>query len=323
MADSAYVEPQRQTDVKLIRDLDTLPDSLRGGAVAIGNFDGVHLGHVEIVEKLVAKATQIGGAAVVFTFDPHPAAILRPGRVPPPLTSTTRKAQLLGQLGTDATIAYPTNEAFLKLAPREFFAEVVLGRLGARALVEGYNFSFGRNRGGHIDALADFCHDAGVSLDVVAPVLMDGQAISSSRIRQLLTDGMVEEARRMLTHPYRIRGIVIHGAGRGRQLGFPTANLDRVDSMLPGVGIYAGLTEADGRTWPAAISVGPNPTFGEGALKIEVHLVDYHGSLYDRYLEVDFLAWLRDIQRFATVDELVRQMDRDIAATRQLVVQAA
>lgn len=287
--------------------------------MAVGNFDGVHLGHVRIVEKLVARARQLGGAAVVFTFDPHPAVILRPERVPPPLTSTARKAELLGQLGVDAVVAYPTDQALLRLTPQEFFAEILLGKLKARGLVEGYNFSFGRNRGGDVRGLAELCRDAGISLDVVDPVLIDGQAVSSSRIRELLREGQVGRARGLLTHPYRIRGLVIHGAGRGRQLGYPTANLNGVDTLLPSMGIYAGSSLVDGRLWPAAISLGPNPTFDEGSLKIEVHLVDYHGSLYDRHLEVDFLDRLRDIQRFGSVEELIRQMDRDIEATRQIV----
>lgn len=287
--------------------------------MAVGNFDGVHLGHVRIVEKLVARARQLGGAAVVFTFDPHPAVILRPEKVPPPLTSTARKAELLGQLGVDAVVAYPTDQALLRLTPQEFFAEILLGKLKARGLVEGYNFSFGRNRGGDVRGLAELCRDAGISLDVVDPVLIDGQAVSSSRIRELLREGQVGRARGLLTHPYRIRGLVIHGAGRGRQLGYPTANLNGVDTLLPSMGIYAGSSLVDGRLWPAAISLGPNPTFDEGSLKIEVHLVDYHGSLYDRHLEVDFLDRLRDIQRFGSVEELIRQMDRDIEATRQIV----
>ncbi len=304
--------------MRLFRNLENLPNSFRGGAVAVGNFDGVHLGHVRIVQKLVARAQQLRGAAVVLTFDPHPAVLLRPDKVPPPLTSTARKAELLGQLGTDAVVAYPTDAALLRLAPEEFFASILLQQLGARGLVEGYNFSFGRNRGGDVHSLAALCRDAGISLDVVEPVLIDGQTVSSSRIRRLLSDGQVARARGMLTQPYRIRGLVVHGAGRGRQLGYPTANLHEVNTLLPSGGIYAGCVQADGRLWPAAISVGPNPTFDEGALKIEVHLVDYHGSLYDRHLEVDFLERLRDIQRFGSVDELVRQMDRDIETTREI-----
>lgn len=309
--------------MQVIRDLDSLPPALRSGAVAVGNFDGVHVGHARILERLVAKARQLAAAAVVFTFDPPAAAILRPGQAPPLLTSTARKAQLLAALGVEALVAYPTNEAFLNLAPRAFFDQIIVGRLEARALVEGYNFFFGRGRAGNVETLAEFCREAGISMDVVEPVHVGGQVVSSSRIRALVAEGRVEEARRMLVRPHRIRGVVIRGAGRGRKLGYPTANLDRVDTLLPAGGIYAGLAQVDGDVRPAAISVGPNPTFGEGALKVEVHLIDYDGWLYDRHVEVDFLARLRDIQRFDSIDELVRQMNQDIAAARQIAAQPA
>jgi riboflavin kinase/FMN adenylyltransferase len=309
--------------VQVIRDLESLPPGLRSGAVAIGNFDGVHVGHARILDRLVAKARQLRAAPVVFTFDPPAAAILRPGQAPPLLTSTVRKAQLLAAIGVEALVAYPTDEAFLSLAPRAFFDQIVVRRLEARALVEGYSFFFGRGRAGNVETLAEFCREAGISMEVVEPVHVGGQAVSSSRIRALIAEGRVEEARRMLARPHRIRGMVIHGAGRGRKLGYPTANLDRVDTLLPAGGIYAGLGQVDGDVRAAAISVGPNPTFGEGALKVEVHLIDYDGWLYDRHVDVDFLARLRDIQRFDSIEELVRQMDQDIAAARRIAAQPA
>ncbi|MCR4411757.1 MAG: bifunctional riboflavin kinase/FAD synthetase [Thermoguttaceae bacterium] len=309
--------------MKLFRSLDNLPDSSRRGAVTIGNFDGVHRGHARIVERLVAKARQFGGPAVVFTFDPHPVRLLRPDKAPPPLTWTDRKADLLAELGIDALIACPTDFQFLQQSAREFFDRVIRDALQARAVVEGANFFFGRDRSGNVQRLREYCAEAGMALEVVEPVVLDGEVVSSSRIRTLVAQGHVEAARRLLTQPYRIRGRVVRGAGRGRQLGFPTANLDRVGTLLPAEGIYAGRVPLDGAVLPAAISLGPNPTFGEGALKVEVHLLDYTGWLYDRELEVDFLARLRDIQRYESVEQLLRQMDRDIAAARQWAVQAA
>lgn len=304
--------------MRLFRDPNRLPDDVRHGAVTIGNFDGVHLGHARIMERLRLNSRRAGGPAVVFTFDPHPAQILRPAEAPPPLCSTERKVELLGELGADAVIAYPTDAAFLKLDAREFFDRIVRGRLDARALVEGPNFSFGRNREGNIDALRRFCREAHVDLEVVAPVEIDGLVFSSSCVRALLAEGEVDRARRMLTKPYRIRGEVIHGAGRGTGLGYPTANLTGVDTLIPADGIYAGRAFVEDRAWPAAISLGPNPTFDEGGRKVEVHLVDYAGQLYGREIELDFLARLRDIVRFASADQLAAQMDRDVAATRQI-----
>jgi riboflavin kinase/FMN adenylyltransferase len=307
----------------ILRTFDNLPEAFRHGALAIGNFDGVHLGHARIVGQLLIRARQLGGPAVVFTFDPHPVRILRPQLAPPPLTWTQRKGELLAALGIDAVVAYPTDEAFLKLEPQAFFDEIVRRRIDARAMVEGQSFFFGHDRKGNVDVLRQLCREASVSLDVVEPVEIDGGVVSSSRVRALVASGKVDEARRMLTQPYRIRGLVVHGAGRGRQLGYPTANLAQVGTLLPGEGIYAGAVPVDGAAWPAAISIGPNPTFGEGALKVEVHLIDYRGWLYGRELDVDFIARLRNIERFASVDQLILQMDRDIAATRLLVAQQA
>jgi riboflavin kinase/FMN adenylyltransferase len=306
--------------VKLLRDLDNLPRRLRGGAVTVGNFDGVHVGHAQIIRRLVAKARALGGPAVVLSFDPHPAHVLRPDRAPRPLCWPERKAQLVGQLGADVMIAHPVDEAFLRLDSRQFFDEILRARLEARAMVEGANFLFGRDRQGNIDVLRTLCDQAGMPLEVVKPVPYEGQVISSSRIRRLLADGQVDQARRMLTEPYRIRGKVTRGAGRGTHLGYPTANLACVDTLLPGEGIYAGRALVDGRLWPAAISLGSNPTFDESVGKVEAHLMEYAGELYDRQIEVDFLRRLRDIVRFDSVGQLVAEMGRDVAAAREIVI---
>jgi riboflavin kinase/FMN adenylyltransferase len=300
----------------LIRDLGQLPDSWRSGAVAIGNYDGVHRGHARIAQRLLAMRQQVGGPAVIFTFEPSPAQVLRPASAPAPLTWIERKAELLAELGVDALIAYPTSTAFLQLGPREFFDRVVRAHLDARGLVEGSNFYFGHHRTGNVDLLRQFCRETGVQLEIVEPVQFDDQIISSSRIREMIATGLVDDVRKMLTQPYRIRGMVIHGVGRGSKLGYPTANLGQVDTLLPCEGIYAGRALVDGQFWPAAISVGGNPTFGEGELKIEAYLIGYCGSLYDRTIEVDFLSRLRDIERFSSVDALVAQLDRDVEATR-------
>jgi len=305
--------------VQTFRNLDAIPESLRRGAVSIGNFDGVHRGHAQICERLVVRAAELGGPAIVFTFDPHPVRILRPRRAPAPLTWTDRKADLLAELGIDALIAFPTDEAFLRLSPYEFFDRVVREALGARAVVEGSSFFFGRDRQGNVGLLRQLCSEAEITLDIVEPVRIDDQVVSSSRVRALVAEGRMAEVCRLLTQPYRIRGRVIHGAGRGARLGYPTANLGDVATLLPAEGIYAGRAWADGAWWPAAISLGPNPTFNEGGLKVEAHLLDYHGDLYDRPLEVDFLTQLRNIIKFASVESLLDQMQRDVAATRAAV----
>lgn len=308
--------------MKLIRDLATLPAHFRSGAVAIGNFDGVHQGHARIVERLLAAAKSVGGPAVVFTFDPHPVRLLRPHEAPPPLTWTDRKAELLVELGVDGMIAYPTDEALLALSPREFFDHIVREKLDARALVEGPNFNFGRGRAGTIGVLRGYCHEAGMSLEIVEPVVMDGEYVSSSRVRGLIAYGDIDEACRMLTRPYRIRGMVTHGAARGSKIGFPTANVSAIDTLLPGQGVYAGIATVDGNPWPAAINLGPNPTFGEQGVKVEVHLIGFEGQIYGLPLVVDFLSRLRDIQPFAGVDALKAQLARDVEAAAHIARQA-
>ncbi|MBX3413366.1 MAG: bifunctional riboflavin kinase/FAD synthetase [Pirellulales bacterium] len=309
--------------MKLIRDLDALPAHLRSGAVAIGNFDGVHLGHARIVERLLAAARSVGGPAIVFTFDPHPVRLLRPHAAPPPLTWTDRKAELLVELGVDGMLAYPTDEALLALSPREFFDRIVREKLDARALVEGPNFSFGRDRAGTIDVLRGYCDAAGMSLDIVEPVVSEGEYVSSSRVRGLIAAGQIDEASRMLTRPYRIRGMVTHGAARGSKIGFPTANVSAIDTLLPGQGVYAGIARVEGTPWPAAINLGPNPTFGEQGVKVEVHLIGFAGQIYGAPLVVDFLRRLRDIQPFAGIDALQAQLARDVETARAIAQQAA
>jgi riboflavin kinase/FMN adenylyltransferase len=302
----------------IIRYLEELQPEARGGAVAIGNFDGVHRGHARIVEQLLRRAREVNGPAVVFTFDPHPVRILRPEQSPPPLTWTERKAELLAQHGVDWIVAYPTDEALLQLSAQQFFGRIVRDALAAKAMVEGPNFYFGHNREGTIEVLRKLTEAAGVSLDIVPPVEVDGQLVSSSRVRQLIAMGDVGTASQLLTAPYRIRGIVTHGAGRGAKLGFPTANLEGVDTLLPVHGVYAGRGWIDGHNWPAAINIGPNPTFGEAAAKVEAHLVNYHEALYGKPLEIDFLTRLRDTRPFGSVEELVSQVKKDINEVQQI-----
>jgi len=302
----------------LIQNLHDLPNTLRGGAITIGNFDGVHRGHARLIDELAASAKRVGGPAIVFTFDPHPVRLLRPEHAPPPLTWTDRKAELLASLGVDALIAYPTDDALLALSPSEFFADIVETKLAAKAMVEGPNFFFGKKRSGDISTLATLCEAADIHLNIVQPVETGGEFVSSSRIRNLIANGDLKQANAFLTQPYRIRGMVTHGAARGARIGFPTANLDAVDTLLPGVGVYAGAAEVAGKNYAAAINIGPNPTFGEDARKIEAHLLDFNDSIYGQPLEVEFFVKLRDTTPFNSLQELQDQLAKDVAATRQM-----
>ncbi len=301
------------------RHLAEFPTEARGGAVAIGNFDGVHRGHAKLIERLVQRAKSLDKPAIVFTFDPHPVRILRPEQSPPPLTWTERKAELLYQLGVDRLIAYPTDKALLSLSAKDFFELIISQTLGAKAVVEGPNFFFGRNREGNVELLAHYTSEAGMSLDIIQPDESAGTMVSSSRIRELIgIQGDVGAARELLTAPYRIRGMVTHGASRGTKIGFPTANLEGIDTLLPANGVYAGLGRIDQEIIPAAIHIGPNPTFGEKAKKVEAHLLGHQGMLYGRPLELDFLSRLRDVVSFDSSEALVRQVKQDVQQTLQI-----
>ncbi len=304
--------------MQLYRKLADLPDSLRGGAITIGNFDGVHRGHESLVHVLNHHAERLGGASIVFTFDPHPVRILRPDQCPPPLTWTDRKADLLAELGVDAVVAFPTNLELLSLSYRDFFQQIVVDQIGAKAMVEGPNFYFGRKRRGDTEKLAELCTEFKIELSIVEPLKTGDQFISSSHIRERIKAGDVEQASSMLTHPYRIRGMVTHGASRGTTIGFPTANLDAIDTLIPAPGVYAGRTYVDGRSHWSAINIGPNPTFREHILKVESHLLDFEGSLYGQPVEVDFVARLREIQKFESTAELIEQLKQDVIQTRKL-----
>jgi riboflavin kinase/FMN adenylyltransferase len=304
--------------VHLFRSLDDLPADLLGGAVTIGNFDGVHRGHAKLIERLLAKASEVQGPAIVFTFDPHPVRLLRPESAPPPLTWTDRKAALLSELGVIAVIAYPTDQALLGLSPDAFFARIVVERLKARGMVEGPNFFFGQGRAGNIDTLSQLCSAADVSLEIVQPVDINVQIVSSSRVRAAISAGDVDLARQLLTRPYRVRGMITHGAGRGAKMGFATANLEAIDTLLPSLGVYAARAFARSQAWPAAVNIGPNPTFGESMHKVEAHLIGFQGSLYGEAIEVEFLSRLRSIRPFESVEALKTQLAHDVATTSRI-----
>jgi len=306
--------------VQLHNGSDPFPENFKRGALAIGNFDGVHHGHAQIASQVRQRAEQFGGPAIIFTFDPHPVRVLRPELTPPPLTWTKRKADLLGELGIDGMIAFPTTRALLDLTPEEFFKRIIIEGLDAKAMVEGPNFNFGKNRAGNTKVLRSLCEQYDVTLDILEPSVRgeENEFISSSRIRNLISEGNVLAARRMLTHPYRLRGMVTHGAGRGAKIGVPTANLEAVDTMVPKLGVYAGLGYLGNCSYPAAIHIGPNPTFGELGRKIEVHLIGFEGNCYGEPLEIAFLDHLRDIESFAGVDALVKQLSTDIDSARNI-----
>jgi riboflavin kinase/FMN adenylyltransferase len=292
----------------------------RGAYLAVGNFDGVHRGHSQLLGELRDRARRAGAEAVALTFDPHPATLLHPERAPVPLVWTERKASLLREAGADEVGVFRTGPWLLGLSAREFFDRVVVGQFAARGMVEGPNFAFGRDRGGDAKLLAGWCASAGLDFAIVQPSEVDGELVSSSRIRRGLVEGRDEEAARLLGRPHRIRGLVTHGAGRGAGLGFPTANLDEVDTLIPADGVYAAHAFLEGRGTPlaAACHIGPNVTFGEQVRKVEAHLIGFEGNLYGGSLELDILQRIRPTRPFASLDELLAQIRADVETTRSV-----
>jgi riboflavin kinase / FMN adenylyltransferase len=297
---------------------DTPDASCRGGAVTIGNFDGVHRGHAALIAALRTQADALPGPAVAFTFDPSPLDLLRPGQSSPLLTTMTERARLLHELGADHVIVVRTTRELLALSAEVFFTQVVKDRLAVRALVEGIDFGFGHNREGNVETLRQLCRASDIALTVVPPVAINGSEVSSSRIRATLMRGEVGEAAELLGRPYRLSGMVGAGQRRGQTIGFPTANLDAMPTLVPGNGVYAVRAFVGETAWPGAANIGPNPTFGEDARKVEVHLIGFRGELYGQPLAVDFLQRLRETRPFRGAAELIDQLKKDVAQAKRI-----
>ena len=297
---------------------ETVPSKARGAFVAIGNFDGVHRGHAHLLGRLRARAQAAGVTALALTFDPPPAAVLRPEAVPAPLTWLDRRLELMKAAGADEVGVFRTGPWLLGLTAREFFDRVIIDQLGARGMVEGPTFGFGRDRGGDAEILRGWCAEVGLEFEVATPTESEGRMVSSTRIRRSLADGQAGEAARLLGRPHRIRGVITHGAGRGAGIGVPTANLDEIDTVIPGDGVYAALAFVDGQApaIPTACNIGPNPTFGEQVRKVEAHLIDFSGDLYGRTVELDILERLRPTRRFDGLDDLLGQIRLDVERAR-------
>jgi len=302
-----------------LEQVETAP--LSGRAVAIGVFDGVHRGHQRILKQAVERAAATGAVSTAVTFYPHPEAVLRPRCAPRMLTSLERKAALLEELGLDEVVVVRFDEGFARLSPESFCRAVLSDHLGAQVVYVGENFRFGHHGAGAAADLAEYGSTHGFEVRAVSLVEEGGEVISSTRIRALLHGGQVREAARLLGRPHRLEGTVASGAGRGRGLDAPTANLpaDR-DMALPRSGVYATFSTIDGtEPHPSVTSVGTNPTFESGRkIRIETLLLDYSGDLYGRHLAVDFVDRIRGQHAFPDADSLARQIKDDVAQARRL-----
>ncbi len=302
---------------------DELPAELRcveqGNCVTIGNFDGVHIGHQALLAAARARADKAGRHLVTVTFDPHPLEVLAPAMAPPRLTDTTTRLKLLQACGVDAVLLLPFTRELAALEPEAFVAGILVDGLNAHDLLIGYDFSLGRGRTGTGPVLAALGQKLRYSCERFGPVLVDGEPVSSTRIRQLIRAGDMPGAAVLLGRPHSVHGTVITGFRRGHKLGFPTANFAPPTVQLPPSGVYAAWARLGIERFPAVTSVGTNPTFGGDVLTIETHLLDFHRDLYNQDLEIDFMQRIRDQVKFDGPQALIRQIEADIARTREIL----
>jgi riboflavin kinase/FMN adenylyltransferase len=291
-----------------------------GSVISVGNFDGVHRGHQSVFREAVEAARPHGAAVVAITFDPSPLTVIAPERAPRRLTSVEEKLALLAAHGATDAILLHADEQLIRTSAEEFLRDVVAA-CRPRAIVEGPGFFFGRGRQGNVEFLRGRAASMGFEVREVSPTRVPERPelprASSSAARELLTRGDVEGAAFVLGRPHRITGQVAHGQHRGAGIGFPTANLTLIEQLTPAAGVYGGAALLpDGRSYLAAINVGPQPTFGQAEVRVEAHLIDFAGDLYGRPIALAFVGRIRDVQRFESVDALRAQLERDVAAVR-------
>jgi riboflavin kinase/FMN adenylyltransferase len=302
---------------------DTAPDgALRGAVLAMGNFDGVHRGHQAVIAVALERASEFGGPAGVLTFEPHPRDFFHPGEPLFRLTDEPTKLRLLAGAGLDGAVVLTFNAALAATTAEDFVAHILVGRFAISGVIVGFNFHFGKDRIGSPAFLTEQGRKYGFAVDIVPPFELDGRPVSSGPIRNALIAGRVTDAAVLLGFPWFVSGKVIHGDKRGRELGFPTANLELDTSCGLRHGVYAVRVGVDGRRYDGVANFGRRPMFDSGAVLLEVFLFDFAGDLYDRDIDVAFIDWIREEKLFSSVGELVRNMDNDAAQARAVLANA-
>ena len=297
-----------------------VPDHLKGSIVALGNFDGFHLGHQAVVSRAVARAFHERRPVIVATFEPHPVRFFKPEVRPFRLTTLDQRESLFAHAGADAMLVFEFGAELAAMDAEQFIAEVLAQRIGAAGVITGDDFSFGKGRTGDAALLARLGPRYGVAAEAVPQVLLDGERISSGRIREALVEGDSRTATRMLTRDYAIEGVVQRGDQRGRELGYPTANLELGDYQRPKYGIYAvRVTLENGSEHPGVANLGVRPTFDPPEELLEAHLFDFDGDLYGRRIEVALHAYIREEKKFDGIEPLVAHMREDEVAARRLL----
>jgi riboflavin kinase / FMN adenylyltransferase len=304
--------------MEIIRGIQNLTRILTNPVVTLGNFDGVHLGHQKIFQRVKGEASKIQGEATVITFDPHPLKVLSPQYCPPLLTSFLEKMTLIEKSGMDTVLCIEFTVAFSQTSPLEFIRDILVGRMKARKIIVGYNYHFGKNKGGDVNALRTIGGSLGVEVDVVEPLTIDDTIVSSSKIREFIREGDVEKASKLLGRDYSMSGRVIEGAQRGRILGFPTANLPVTNELYPKAGVYAVEVLWQGQSFDGLANIGVNPTFQPAQtgmkekVSFEVYILNFEKNIYGDEIQVNFKKRIRGEIRFDSTGDLVRKIQEDV-----------
>ncbi len=293
----------------------------KGCVLTIGNFDGVHLGHRELIRQTLAEAKRLGVPSMVVTFDPHPESLLHPENHFGMLFDRRDQVEIFETLGVDVLLMEPFSREFSELSKEEFYFGWLFPHLKPCKIVVGYDFGFAKKKSGTKEDLVSMAKETRTQVDILPPLKVDEQVISSTLVRELLLQGQVKRAQHLLGRPYYLRGVVIYGDGRGEKLGFPTANIVPTTLFSPKEGVYATQTEIYGESFFSVTNIGKNPTFVIGPsneLRIENHILDYHGDLYGKEIRITFVDFLRDEMKFSSKEELVEQIRRDLVRARQV-----
>ena len=293
--------------------------AIEKGVITLGNFDGLHLGHQQLVRSVVSKAREIGGTSVVFTFHPHPLKVLAPDACPSLITTYEEKVSLLGAFGVDLLLMVPFTRTLSEMPAPDFAKKILKEKLGAREIFVGFNFRFGKGREGTVDRLRELGRELGFGVNEVQEVTVEGEVVSSTKIRNLIKAGNMEHAAKLLGRPYAITGSVGLGDQRGRKLGFPTANVEPRQEIMPYPGVYAIRVLVDGRLYDGVANAGFRPTFDKHDLCLEAHLFDFAGDLYGKEITVFFISKIRDEKRFDSLDALVKQIQEDAKTARAVL----
>jgi riboflavin kinase/FMN adenylyltransferase len=307
--------------MEVLHGADARPSDDRPTVATVGMFDGVHRGHRLLFDRVFEDARKLDARSAVVTFDPHPLEVLAPDKAPCMLTTLDQRLRLFEEAGFDLALVLPFNRELAELTPEQFAKAALVDELNVRKILVGEDFRFGHDRAGDVDTLREIGHADGFEAEAI-PLLGDmDHKIGSSAIRRLVAEGKVEDAARLLGHNFRLAGVVVEGDKRGRELGFPTANMDpHPRACLPGHGVYAGYWVSEGERLPGAINVGVRPTFKDGAPPVcEIHVLDFDGELYGKRGEVEFAAFLRPEERIGSADALIEQMHADVDATRRVL----